>query len=249
MDLSSWSWWDRVVVAAAALAPPGIAAALVPFRASFPNTDAALVLVVVIVAVAANGRRLAGLLAAASAAIWFDFFLTAPYEHFTITRRADIETTILLLVVGAAVTELAVRGRQHRLRAQTDARYLAAIGSTSVPTAAGGSAWEVTNDVAARLTEILGLRACRFERTLFGGMPRLEPDGRVRAGNKYLDVEANGMPSTSLELLARSNGRVYGRFVLEPVSGAPIPLEARRVATILAGQAAAANADQAPARR
>jgi K+-sensing histidine kinase KdpD len=42
--------------------------------------DAALVLVVVIVAVAANGHRLAGLLAALSAAAWFDFFLTAPHR-------------------------------------------------------------------------------------------------------------------------------------------------------------------------
>jgi hypothetical protein len=38
-------------------------------------------------------------LAAVSAAVWFDFFLTVPYERFTITRRADIETTALILAV------------------------------------------------------------------------------------------------------------------------------------------------------
>ena len=63
--------------------------ALVPFRASFHNTDAALLLVAVVVAVAANGNRVAGYLAAGSSAIWFDFFLTRPYEHFTISRRSE----------------------------------------------------------------------------------------------------------------------------------------------------------------
>ena len=38
---------------------------------------------------------LAEVLAAVSAAVWFGFFLTVPYERFTITRAADIETTVL----------------------------------------------------------------------------------------------------------------------------------------------------------
>jgi K+-sensing histidine kinase KdpD len=100
---------DRIAVLAALVAPLALAAILVPFRASFPNTDATLaLLLLVVVAVAANGYRLAGVLAAASVAVWFDFFLTQPYERFTITRRTDIETTVLLLVIGVAVTEIAV---------------------------------------------------------------------------------------------------------------------------------------------
>jgi hypothetical protein len=47
-------------------------------------------------------------LAALSAAVWFGYVLTRPYERFIITRRADIEATVLLLVIGMAVTELAV---------------------------------------------------------------------------------------------------------------------------------------------
>ena len=99
---------DRLAVLAAFAAPLALAAIMVPWRASFPNTDAALVLILVVVAVAANGYRLAGYVAALSAAVWFDFFLTRPYERFTILRRADIETTVLLLIIGVAVTELAV---------------------------------------------------------------------------------------------------------------------------------------------
>src|SRR5580700_12343342 len=95
---------DRLAVLAGLAVPLGLAAVLVPFRASVPNTDGALALLLVVVAVAASGYRLAGILAAVSAAAWFDFFLTKPYERFAITRRADIETTVLLLVIGVAVT-------------------------------------------------------------------------------------------------------------------------------------------------
>ena len=74
----------------------------------------------VVVAVAMNGCRLAAL----SAAVWFDFFLTRPYEHFSITRRADIETTVLLLVIGVAVTELAVWARREHAAASRRPGYL-----------------------------------------------------------------------------------------------------------------------------
>lgn len=75
---------------------------MIPFRGSLPNTDAALALVLVVVAVAAAGHRTAGILAAVSAAVWFDFFLTVPYERLTIIRRADIEATVPILAVGIA---------------------------------------------------------------------------------------------------------------------------------------------------
>jgi K+-sensing histidine kinase KdpD len=64
------------------------------------------VLVLVLVGVAANGHRPAGLLAAVSAAVSFDFFWTQPYETLAITTRADIETAVLLLLVGLAHPEL-----------------------------------------------------------------------------------------------------------------------------------------------
>ncbi len=87
---------DRLAIPAGLAAPLAPAAVLIPFRASIPNTDAALALLLVVVAVAANRNRLAGVLAALSAAVWFDFFLTQffltqPYQRFTITRRTDVD--------------------------------------------------------------------------------------------------------------------------------------------------------------
>ncbi len=118
-----WLSRDRLAVVAGLLGPLALAAILVPFRAHFPNTDAALAMLLVVVAVAANGNRLAGYLAAVSTAVWFDFFLTRPYEQFTINRQTDIETTVLLLVIGVAVTELAVWGRRQQTAASRPATW------------------------------------------------------------------------------------------------------------------------------
>lgn len=78
---------DRVAIAAGLLAPLFAAAVLLPFRASWPNTDVALVLVIVVVAAAATGNRVAGAVAALSAAAWFDFFFTLPYDRFMLQPK------------------------------------------------------------------------------------------------------------------------------------------------------------------
>src|SRR5512135_1736430 len=69
VQVQPWRHRDRLAVLAAVAAPLIVTAVLVPLRTSFANTDAALVLVAVVVAVAANGNRLAGVLAAVSAAV------------------------------------------------------------------------------------------------------------------------------------------------------------------------------------
>jgi hypothetical protein len=245
MNLSAWSRRDRAAVLAGFVLPLAVAVALVPFRASFPNTDAALALVAVVVAVAANGHRLAGILAAASAATWFDFFLTRPYQHFTITRSTDIATTLLLLLVGTAVTELAVRGRRQRVLAVTDEQYLSAIADTAELAGSSATPSAVTRLVESQLVSLLGLNGCRFERTRFGGLPRLDAAGQLLWNDRIWDLDQYGMPTSQVELLAEANGRAYGRFVLDPVSGRNAPLAARRVASILANQVGAALADDA----
>ena len=89
--------------------PLVLAAVLVPVRDSFADAAAALVLVAGVALVATTGSRAGGYVAAASAALWFDFFLTRPYEQLTITHRQDIEIAVSLLVVGIVVTEMAAQ--------------------------------------------------------------------------------------------------------------------------------------------
>ena len=138
---------DRIAILAALAAPLAAAAVLLPFRASWSNTNVALLLVVVVVAVAAIGNRVAGALAAVGAAIWFDFFFTLPYYRFTIRSSADVTTAVLLLVTGIAVSQLAARVRQLKVVAITDAGYLAQIHETAAlaKSARFPTPWSITS--------------------------------------------------------------------------------------------------------
>jgi K+-sensing histidine kinase KdpD len=240
---------DRLAVLAALIVPVAVAAILVPFRASIPNTDAALVMLLVVVAVAANGYRLAGILAALSVAVWFDFFLTRPYETFSITRRTDIETTVLLLVIGIAVTEIAVWGRRQHVAASRRAGYLDGINSAAQAVAAGGSASALIEQVTSQLIQLLALRSCRFQYGVAGvGRPaRLRRDGSVTIGQRAWDVDAEGFPAgCDTELLVESGGLLQGRFLMTPAPEARPTPEQRLLAVALADQAGAALATSRP---
>ena len=243
---------DRLAVAAGLLAPLALAAILVPFRAHFQNTEAALALVVVIVAVAAAGNRLAGYLAALSAAAWFDFFLTRPYETFDITSRYDIQTTVLLLVIGVAVTELAVWGRREHAAASRRAGYLDGIGATVEAVATGEGPSDLIGEVSGQLTRVLSLRACRWQYGVAGlGHPaRLLHDGRVRAGDRIWAAESAGLPAgTETELLVESGGLLQGRFLLTPQPDRRPTREQLLVAIALAEQVGAGLGSSHPAGR
>jgi K+-sensing histidine kinase KdpD len=241
---------DRLAMLAGLAAPLALAAILAPFRTSFPNTDAALALILVVVAVAANGDRRAGVLAAVSAAAWFDFFLTRPYERFAITSRTDIETTILLLGIGVAVTELAVWGRREHAAASRRAGYLDGINTAAQAVAAGGSPSVLIEQVTGQLTRLLTLRSCRFEYGVAGiGQPaRLRHDGTVAARHRVWAVEAVGFPpDMDVELLVESGGVFRGRLLMTPDQGARPTLEQRLLAVALADQVGAALATSHPA--
>jgi Domain of unknown function (DUF4118) len=228
---------DRAALLAGLLAPLIAAAILVPWRASWSNTNVALLLVVAVVAVAVLGSRAAGALAAVSAFAWFDFFFTRPYERFTIRGSADITTAVLLLAVGLAVSQLAARARQLRVVTITDAGYLAQIHAAASIAKAAGAAETVVDAVKDQLISVLDLEDCRFEYgTLLGHPPRLEPDGTVVIGHTRWDVEQFGLPAGEIELRVFANGQYYGRFMMRAQPGAKPSLQARLVAVTLADQ-------------
>jgi hypothetical protein len=213
----------------------------VPFRAGFANAAAALVLVAVIVGVATLGNRAAGFLSALSAALFFDFFLTKPYERFAITQRADIETALSLFVVGVAVTELAARGRYHRRAAIEESLYVRLIYMISELVAAGVPAEEVIARASSELTGLLYLRDCRYEAGLSERrVPRLGHDGHVDLGMLRWGVHQMGLPGRELELLVENRGDTLGRFVMQPTPGLPVSMQRRVVAIAIADQVGAA---------
>ncbi|TQF02856.1 DUF4118 domain-containing protein [Kitasatospora acidiphila] len=225
----------------AALAPLVLSAVLLPLRGHLANTNVALLLVVAIVAVAAFGHRLAGAVAALSAAVWFDFFFTRPYEQFAISRSSDIVTAALLLAVGLAASQLAAKARKFEVVAITDAGYLTRIHETAARARSANSAPAVVDYVRAQLMDLLQLRGCRFEfGSLLGHPPRLEEDGSIAVGRKVWDTDVLGMPAEEVELRVYGNGRYVGRFMLDPVPGSMPSRQTLVVAVTLADQAGAA---------
>ncbi|GAA4605135.1 hypothetical protein GCM10023195_17750 [Actinoallomurus liliacearum] len=241
---------DVIAVAAALAGPLLVALVLLPFRTGVSRTNLALILVVVVVAVAALGSRPAGALSALSAAAWFDFFLTPPYQSLLIHRAADVQTAVLLLAVGLVVSQLAARARRLKVITVTDAGYLARIHNTARLAQGATSADAVVDHVRRELGDLLHLRACRFEYgSLLGHPPRLEQDGGLIVGRRRWEVERRGWPEEDVELRAFGNGHFQGRFMLSPVPGERPSLQARLVAVTLADQAGVALDTAGPARR
>ncbi|MEV7871871.1 DUF4118 domain-containing protein [Streptomyces sp. NPDC088124] len=232
---------DRVALVAAPLAPLAAAGALVPLRTGVAGTNLALILVVVVVAVAALGNRVAGAVAALSAAVWFDFFLVQPYERFAVTGANDLTTAVLLLAVGLAVSQLAARARRLRVMTVVDAGLLARIHDTARLAQRHGSSAAVVDQVGRHLVDILRLRSCRFEYgSLLGHPARLEQDGTVVVDREPWDLEGRGWPDGEIELRAAANGHYQGRYMLLPTPGAVPSRQIREVAVTLADDVGAA---------
>src|SRR6478609_3991347 len=155
----------RVAVVAASAAVPLIACGILALvRDSVANTNAALVLVLLVVAAASTGVRLAGIVAALASAVGFDYFLTEPYNTLNIADRADLETAVLLLLVGAAVTEIALWGRREQARASREQGYLDGVLGTAATVAAGRSSiTDLIDQVCLQIVEVLEIDSCRFD--------------------------------------------------------------------------------------
>ena len=178
-----------------------------------------------------------------SAAVWFDFFLTRPFEHFSISRASDIETTVLVLVIGFAVTEIAVWGGRQHADAGRRAGYLDGINDAAGAIAAGrvGSGPD-QRGLTAGLTQLLGLRSCEFQYGM-AGLGRPGP-----AGPRWPCAPQRQLAG-QLRDRAAGPGRRRGcraEYLMQPGPAGPPAVEQLRVAVALAHQAGAALAPHYP---
>jgi hypothetical protein len=237
---------DGVRVVVAFLIPLGVSALWVPIRTRLPNADLALVLVLAVLAVGASGRRLAVLAAAISAAFWFDFFDTRPFEHPAISRTPDLETTLVLALVAIVGGEMAIRIVHHRSRARSEAARLTSISGAASLLASGEELALVVAAVGEELKRLLSLRACTFEVA-----PPNPTRARVRRDGQVVAPGASSGPdarvSDQVELPVWGHRHVFGQFVLEFAPDAPQPRPGDLVAAVALGdQVGAAFMTQAP---
>ena len=178
------------LVVASAVVPLGVAALLSLVRDQVSTAAGVLVLVLVVVAAASTGDRLSGLVAALSAGVFFDLFLTQPYGTLAVTNPDDVEALVLLLAVGVAVTELALWGRRQQAGSSRRLGYLDGVLSAAEKVAARDTdPGDLVAVVTSELTGLLGLDGCRFAPVAPHLRAVVQPDGRVRSGERVLDVD------------------------------------------------------------
>lgn len=206
-------------------------------------------LVTIVVAAAATGDRLAGALAALSGGVWFDFFLAPPVHTFTIHDANDVEIAVLLVLVGLAVTEIALWGRRQQAASSARAGYLDGVTGTSQIIAGTLAPDELVAHVTRGLTELLDVDACRFVPGATA-MNRavLEPDGSVTVRGKITNVDRDGLPTVDQTVLPiRHHGTVHGQFLITASTQIVRPsLEQRQVAVLLANLVGAELATRSP---
>ena len=178
---------SAALIGLALAAPLAVCATLSAARGTVESDNAVLVLVLVVVAVAASGSRLAGVVAALSSAAWFDYFLTRPFHHFTIADRDDVETAVLLTLVGVAVTEIALWGRRQQARLSEREGYLTGVIAAADLVARGEAPPKVVLDfVGQQIAELLTLDSCTYAVGPPGAHARLERDGSItRDGSRH----------------------------------------------------------------
>jgi K+-sensing histidine kinase KdpD len=234
-----------LVRAAALLVPLVTCAVLSTVRGSVTAATSVLVLVLWVVAAAASGDRAAGILAALSGGVWFDFFLTQPYLRFTIDDPDDLESTALLVLIGLAVTEVALWGYRQQVQSARRSGYLDGVVGTSRAVVEGETPVAAVVELVGRqISEVLGADACRYVPGPVhdARVAVLDHDGVLTRSGHPVEVERVGLPTDEyVAIPVRRGTRTIGHFLVTATSHVIYPSpEQRRVAVLLADQVASA---------
>jgi len=226
-------WPVRVGVAL--LAPAVVAGALVPLRAHVLNTNLALVLVVAVLGAAVAGGRIAGVVGALSAALSYDLFLTVPYGSFKIEHGDDVETTVLLAVIGLIAGELVERARRSEAAAIARRRDLERIHRRAELAAGGERPGRLIEQSAEELTELLDLKVCRY-------IPEPPPESLPVFTHTAIRVPGaidGDAPRSAVALPVRAHGQDLGHFLLifpTESFGLAAPADVKHAAVAVADQ-------------
>jgi Domain of unknown function (DUF4118) len=115
-----------LLLAAAVAVLVAVAAVLTPLRGNIGGTNVALLMVAAVAAVA-FGSRVAGMVAALSAALAFDFFWTPPLYTLNTWYGQDLVGAAVYLAAGLVIGQLASQNRRHRTKAEELAREQTAL--------------------------------------------------------------------------------------------------------------------------
>jgi hypothetical protein len=200
---------------AALLAPAAAAALMVLARAHTQPSNLALIMVVVVAVSVVPGHRLAAVAAGLSAGVWFDFLLTRPYEHLSIQRGSDIQTTALLVGVGIIVGEISARRRKAQAQGRLAREEVIGLYVVSQMLSAGARPQVVIDAVGDQLAALLSLASWRFElRPPAENGPMINRGGELEYGAIAWSASCDRLPPCDVTLPVERAGDTVARYVL-----------------------------------
>jgi K+-sensing histidine kinase KdpD len=212
--------------------PVAAGLALSPLRDHMRNTNVGLLLALVTVGVSVIGGLWPGAVAGLIAALTYDVVFTQPYGSLTIADVDDMETVILLVLIGAASGALVSWGRRQQRDAARHEASARRLRRQAELASGSDTLGRLLRQTRVELCDVLGARTCAYEPGPPGDDVALLTHGGV--------VVPAGSASTRpwVALPIRRSGRVIGHFVIEVPDGSSTafqwPLEARQSAMALA---------------
>ena len=238
--LSDWlARHRRVVWVAAVFLGPVVATLLTLARPQLHENHVTLILVLTVAVVSAAGLRPAGLVAAATTGLAYDYFWTEPYYSFSIFDTQDILTVLLLVLVGGAIEQLSWWAGRQRAVAVRRRDYLTALRRAAEPIApeTQPSTLEAILDT---MCTVLDADSC--ELVLDDRVPTtvLHGDGSVTRAGRVMDVDTDGLPTDDVIAIPAPapNDRPAYFAVTAATHVARPRAEQRQVAALLAHLAA-----------
>jgi K+-sensing histidine kinase KdpD len=192
-----------------------------PFRGAVGLENVVILYLLVVVAAAGIGGRAAGIVAAVSAALAYDFFLTTPYHTLVIDSLAQVITVGLLLATGIVVS---IGGRVRRRSAAAAEAHADAIRLLHRATEAAAAGGAVDRVAAEGLQRLLGAHRVSILRRSPAGFTVTVDVGDTRSP---LDLEA----VTHLDREGRippGHHRVLDGTMVLPPEGVVLDLVARQ---------------------
>jgi Domain of unknown function (DUF4118) len=208
-------------------------------RGALGPANVALAIAILVVGSAALGGRYAGVLTGVVGALSFDFFHTQPYGTLRINNAKDIETVVLLLLIGALAGELTHLRDSHRQEKAEADGLLETVLAVSHVAASGGSVDDVWQSVKEALIHELGPVDCRFEPfgTLAPPLPRIQSSGALpHSTHRRFLGHGFELPTAGAEIAVGDGTHVFGRIVVVPRQPRGVSLRERRVAVAVAEQ-------------
>ena len=226
-----------------------------PFRDTIGLENVVICYLLVVVAAGAVGGRAAGIVAALSAALAYDYFLTTPYHTLAIDSLAQVITVALLVATGLVVSVGGRVRRRSAALAEAHADAIRLLHQVSETAAAGGAVDRVTAEglqrlLGARRVSILRRSPDGFAVTVDAGDTRppldlealthLDREGRIPPGHHRVMDGTMVLPleGVALDLVARQ--QPVGYLVVIPGRDLPADRTSRLAVAAMANQLAIA---------